>query len=153
VRVDTEEEIARRAGDPERTGAGGGNERARRGCNLRDDAIARQIDARQGAGGIGDHPDAGRAGGDAALAVADWGSDAGGYAVRRLIDSIDAPVSAARRPDAAEAGGKPATGALPHGDGRDDRVGVWIDARDVIHVAVGNPNGVGSDGHPVGRAA
>ena len=47
--------------------------------------------------------------------------------------------------------GKPATGALPHGDGRDDRVGVWIDARDVIHVVFGNPNGVGSDGHPVAR--
>ena len=53
---------------------------------------------------------------------------------------------------AAEAGGKPVTGALPHRAGRDDRVGVWIDARDVIHVAVGNPNGVGSDGLPVGRA-
>jgi hypothetical protein len=49
------------------------------------------------------------------------------------------------RPHAAEAGGKPATGALPHGDGRDDCVGVWIDARDVIHVAVGNPNGAGSE--------
>ena len=83
------------------------------GAVLRDDAIARRIDAGQRAGGIGDHPDAGRVGGDAALAVADRGSDAGGDAVRRLIDSIDEPVAAARRPHAAKAGGKPATEAVP----------------------------------------
>ena len=42
--------------------------------------------------------DGGRVGGDAAVAVADCGSDVGGDAVRRLIDSIDAPVAAVRRP-------------------------------------------------------